>query len=85
MTTIDPRYRAELLDAPRAGVREWLALGVLMLPVLLTSIDNTVLSFALPQVSIALRLVQVRAVVRYCALVIAAERHDRRPFQPAGG
>jgi DHA2 family multidrug resistance protein-like MFS transporter len=54
MTTIDPRYRAETLDAPRAGLREWLALGVLMLPVLLTSIDNTVLSFALPQVSTAL-------------------------------
>jgi DHA2 family multidrug resistance protein-like MFS transporter len=54
MTTIDPRYRAEPLDVPRAGAREWLALGVLMLPVLLTSIDNTVLSFALPQVSTAL-------------------------------
>jgi DHA2 family multidrug resistance protein-like MFS transporter len=54
MTTIDPRYRAEQLDAPRAGLREWVALGVLMLPVLLTSIDNTVLSFALPQVSVAL-------------------------------
>ena len=55
MTTIDSRYRAEELDTPRAGPREWLALGVLMLPVLLTSIDNTVLSFALPQVSVALR------------------------------
>jgi DHA2 family multidrug resistance protein-like MFS transporter len=55
MTVTDPRYRAEALDVPRAGVREWLALGVLMLPVLLTSIDNTVLSFALPQVSTALR------------------------------
>ena len=54
MTTIDPRYRAEPLDVARAGLREWLALGVLMLPVLLTSIDNTVLSFALPQVSMAL-------------------------------
>ncbi|MEV7398014.1 MFS transporter [Aeromicrobium sp. NPDC092404] len=55
MTTMTMRRRAEELDAPRAGVREWLALGVLMMPVLLTSIDNTVLSFALPQVSIALR------------------------------
>jgi DHA2 family multidrug resistance protein-like MFS transporter len=54
MTTIDPRYRVEPLDAHRAGPREWIALGVLMLPVLLTSIDNTVLSFALPQVSTAL-------------------------------
>ncbi|WP_402469202.1 MFS transporter [Isoptericola aurantiacus] len=34
--------------------RRWIALGVLMLPVLLVSIDNTVLSFALPQISAAL-------------------------------
>jgi len=41
--------------APRAGSREWAALVVLMLPVLLVSIDNTVLSFALPEISTALR------------------------------
>ncbi|UYM06890.1 MFS transporter [Solicola gregarius] len=35
----------------RAGVREWAALTVLMLPVLLVSVDNTVLSFALPAIS----------------------------------
>ncbi|MFF2051397.1 MFS transporter [Leifsonia sp. NPDC058194] len=40
--------------APRAGAREWVALAVLMLPVLLVSIDNTVLSFALPAISQAL-------------------------------
>ena len=34
--------------------RRWAALVVLMLPVLLVSIDNTVLSFALPQISQAL-------------------------------
>ncbi|MGH3473598.1 MAG: MFS transporter, partial [Aeromicrobium sp.] len=39
----------------RAGPREWLALAVIVLPVLLISIDNTVLTFALPQVSVALR------------------------------
>lgn len=39
---------------PRAGKREWLGLAVLMLPVLLVSIDNTVLSFALPDISRAL-------------------------------
>ena len=39
----------------RAGTREWAALVVLMLPVLLVSIDNTVLSFALPAISTALR------------------------------
>jgi len=46
------RYRRDVTR--RAGPREWMALAVLMLPVLLTSIDNTVLSFALPQVSSAL-------------------------------
>ncbi|MEF3120937.1 MFS transporter [Kocuria flava] len=43
-------------DAPaRAGAREWGALVVLMLPVLLISVDNTVLHFALPQISLELR------------------------------
>lgn len=41
-------------DAPRVGVRGWAALVVLMLPVLLVSVDNTVLSFALPEISLAL-------------------------------
>ena len=41
--------------AQGAGPREWLALAVIVLPVLLISIDNTVLTFALPQVSVALR------------------------------
>jgi DHA2 family multidrug resistance protein-like MFS transporter len=39
----------------RAGAREWIALVVLMLPVLLVSVDNTVLNFALPAISEALR------------------------------
>ena len=38
----------------RAGRREWAALVVLMLPVLLISLDNTVLSFAVPQLTQAL-------------------------------
>ncbi|WBU39368.1 MFS transporter [Homoserinibacter sp. YIM 151385] len=42
-------------EAPRAGRREWAALVVLMLPVLLISIDNTVLSFALPEIAAELR------------------------------
>lgn len=42
------------VDGPRVGVRGWLALVVLMLPVLLVSIDNTVLSFALPEIALAL-------------------------------
>jgi DHA2 family multidrug resistance protein-like MFS transporter len=40
--------------APRAGTRAWIALAVLMLPVLLISVDNTVLSFAVPSISLAL-------------------------------
>jgi DHA2 family multidrug resistance protein-like MFS transporter len=52
MTITDARQPSRL---HRAGPREWLALAVVVLPVLLISIDNTVLTFALPQVSIALR------------------------------
>lgn len=40
--------------AERAGAREWIGLAVLMLPVLLVSVDNTILNFALPQISEAL-------------------------------
>ncbi|ARJ04031.1 MFS transporter [Cnuibacter physcomitrellae] len=39
----------------RAGARDWLGLAVLMLPVLLVSIDNTVLSFALPWIALDLK------------------------------
>ena len=38
----------------RAGAREWMALAVLLLPVLLVAVDATVLSFALPSISEAL-------------------------------
>jgi DHA2 family multidrug resistance protein-like MFS transporter len=40
---------------PRAGRRAWAGLVLLMLPVLLISVDNTVLSFALPAISLDLR------------------------------
>ena len=36
----------------RAGRKEWTALAALMLPVLLVAVDNTVLSFALPAISL---------------------------------
>ncbi|KAA1380929.1 MFS transporter [Aeromicrobium fastidiosum] len=39
----------------RARPRDWAALAVLMLPVLMVSVDNTVLSFALPAISIDLK------------------------------
>ncbi|WP_430645563.1 MFS transporter [Agromyces sp. GXS1127] len=35
----------------RAATRRWVALAVLMLPVLLVAVDNTVLSFALPEIA----------------------------------
>lgn len=38
----------------RVGARGWAALVVLMLPVLLVSVDNTVLSFALPEIALDL-------------------------------
>ena len=41
--------------AVRATTRDWLGLAVLMLPVLLVSIDNTVLSFALPRIALDLK------------------------------
>lgn len=49
-----PRTAAPAGRAPadgRAPRRAWIALAVLMLPALLVSIDNTVLSFALPEIS----------------------------------
>ena len=58
MTTTLPATTSTLLaqghEAPRVGWRGWAALTVLMLPVLLVSVDNTVLSFALPQIALDL-------------------------------
>jgi MFS transporter, DHA2 family, multidrug resistance protein len=45
---------APVLTPTRAGWRQWTALAVLMLPVLLVSVDNAVLSFALPQIALHL-------------------------------
>ncbi|CAM3946631.1 MFS transporter [Tsukamurella strandjordii] len=39
---------------PRATMRDWCALAVLMLPVLLVSVDGTVLGFALPSIAATL-------------------------------
>ncbi|MEV8266270.1 MFS transporter [Microbacterium sp. NPDC076911] len=43
-----------VVDGERVGWRGWVALVVLMLPVLLVSVDNTVLSFALPAIALDL-------------------------------
>ena len=57
-TVTQHAHPAETSDAPasapareRAPRRAWFALAVLMLPTLLVSVDNTVLSFALPAIS----------------------------------
>ncbi len=42
-------------DPPLSRRRRWAALAVLMLPVLLVSVDNTVLAFAVPTISTALQ------------------------------
>ncbi|WP_203135453.1 MFS transporter [Microbacterium sp. JZ31] len=41
----------EQIADQRAGWRAWVALAVLMLPVLLVSVDNTILNFALPAIA----------------------------------
>ncbi|KAA5830095.1 MFS transporter [Saccharopolyspora hirsuta] len=43
------------LNSPRTSRGQWAALGALLLPVLLISVDNTVLSFAVPHISEELR------------------------------
>ncbi|MDX2375649.1 MFS transporter [Microbacterium sp. LRZ72] len=52
MTRVEQGARAHVGE--RVGWRGWAALAVLMLPVLLVSVDNTVLSFALPQIALQL-------------------------------
>jgi DHA2 family multidrug resistance protein-like MFS transporter len=44
----------ETTPGPRAGRKEWTALGVLMLPLLLVSMDVSILYFAIPSISRAL-------------------------------
>ncbi|MCK6080914.1 MFS transporter [Microbacterium sp. EYE_5] len=49
--TLTEELRVADRGATRQGWRGWAALVVLMLPVLLVSVDNTVLSFALPEIA----------------------------------
>lgn len=58
----------------RVGRRGWFALAVLMLPVLLVSVDNTVLSFALPMIASALEPTSVQQlwIIDAYPLVLAA-------------
>src|SRR6478609_4011380 len=54
MMTLTQELRIADERSERVGWRGWAALVVLMLPVLLVSVDNTVLSFALPQIALDL-------------------------------
>ena len=79
-TTLAPRAvtrsstTAAADHAPRAGAREWTALAVLMLPVLLVAVDATVLSFALPSISASLNPTgtQLLWMIDIYSLVLAA-------------
>jgi DHA2 family multidrug resistance protein-like MFS transporter len=55
------------------GVRDWIALGLLMFPVLLVAVDNTALTFALPAIARSLDPsgVQLLWIVDSYALVLA--------------
>ncbi|WP_234407354.1 MFS transporter [Microterricola viridarii] len=55
MTTPNTTQSVPTAVQPARSRRQWVALAVLMLPVLLVSIDNTVLNFALPAISEALQ------------------------------
>jgi DHA2 family multidrug resistance protein-like MFS transporter len=62
------------VPVPRTNWRGWLALAVLMLPVILVSVDNTVLSFALPAIASDLEPTSIEQlwIVDSYALVLAA-------------
>lgn len=84
-------------DAPRVPRRRpWLALSVLMLPVLLISVDNTVLAFAVPQLSTHLQptSAQLLWMVDIYPLILAAllvpmgamaDKYGRRRLLLIGG
>ncbi len=51
MSTTSLTAAAQRAPAPRAPWRDWLALSLLMFPVLLVAVDNTALTFALPAIA----------------------------------
>ncbi|GAB2887444.1 MFS transporter [Nocardioides pacificus] len=71
--TARPRTSQPRTTQPGAG-RRWAVLAVLMLPVLLVSVDNTVLSFAVPAITRALgpSSTQVLWIIDIYPLVLAA-------------
>ncbi len=66
-------HQAARTAGPAGGVRDWLALGLLMFPVLLVAVDNTALTFALPAIARSLDPsgVQLLWIVDAYALVLA--------------
>ncbi len=50
-TSISAATSTSTAPAPRAAWRDWLALSLLMFPVLLVAVDNTALTFALPAIA----------------------------------
>src|SRR5699024_5175061 len=69
----------------RAGRREWAGLAVLMIPVLLISVDNSVLGFAIPAISVGLHptgtqllwIVDIYALMLAVLLVVMGSLGDR--------
>lgn len=70
----EPRTALSGDGGPSAGPRAWAALGVLVLPVLLISVDMTVLSFAVPHIGrdLAPDAVQMLWIVDVYSFVLAA-------------
>ena len=69
-----PTTQAAAQPSPASGgARDWLALGLLMFPVLLVAVDNTALTFALPAIARSLDTsgVQLLWIVDAYALVLA--------------
>ncbi len=97
LTPSGARPERAAAQAPHGGARyPWLALAVLMLPVLLISVDNTVLAFAVPQLSAQLQptsaqllwMVDIYPLILAALLVpmgAVADRFGRRRLLLIGG
>lgn len=73
MSTASLSAATHAAPAPRAPWRDWLALSLLMFPVLLVAVDNTALTFALPAIARSLDAtgVQLLWIVDAYPLVLA--------------
>ncbi|QDY89186.1 MFS transporter [Arthrobacter sp. UKPF54-2] len=72
-TFLHPTARTATAPEPRAPWRDWLALTLLMFPVLLVAVDNTALTFALPAIARSLNAtgVELLWIVDAYPLVLA--------------